>query len=124
MCSSDLTSPPPQPTAAPVPNPNNLRPGQVIGILFLVGVAIAGYAIYESDPNKASNPLSSVFEDRYKVTMPNGDIVTMTESEFQAYNKKVIADQEAARQKLSKEINKLSEDLNKSADELRKTLNK
>lgn len=60
--------------------------GAVFGTVVVVGIVVAGiiFAIASSD---SGSEVSSVFEDRYEVFMPDGEIKTMSESELEKYNK-------------------------------------
>ncbi len=82
----------PPPAIAPIPkppeyDPKNLKPGQIIGLLFVVGVVIAGLTIKKPD---GTNPISSLFSS--SPTTPSSPPITVSaNSLFSAYKANEVA---------------------------------
>jgi hypothetical protein len=106
----------PQKRPAPVtPKPQN-QPAGAAGII--VGLVIVGVvvAIVMSQSGGSGSGGSSLFQDQYKVQMPNGDIKQMSESELVDYNKRAIKERD-------EQLQKLQTDLNQSVQKLKQSLN-
>jgi hypothetical protein len=86
------------------------------GLFLLVAVGVAIY-LYLDSPGGSGFSIPKMFETQYKVTLPSGDIVTMSESELVEYNKKLIKERDHAVREFTNELReaskKLEQDLKK-----------
>lgn len=114
------------PTLAPSPTqrPSQEVPPVVIVIsIVIIAVFCVGLFFYypgSSGPDGSILSVPKLFETQYKVTLPSGDIVTMSESELVEYNKKVIKERQDAVQKFTNELENLSKKLEQNLKDLKK----
>src|SRR5690348_8325225 len=95
----------PQNRLSPVAPPSQNKPsvaGLLIGLIIL-GVVAVGIIMSQSGGSSGSGA-SSLFEDQYKVQMPNGDIKQMSESELVNYNKQAIKERDEQLHKLQSDL--------------------
>src|ERR1035441_2808635 len=111
---------------APLPRPNQvnqqLSPGAVVGLL-AVGIIFVIILVIATLPGGCSG-VSSVFEDKYKGQLPNGDIRTMSESDLVAADKQLIKERNEQIDKFHKDMDKATKDMDKTLKEAREDLDK
>ncbi|MCX6903294.1 MAG: hypothetical protein NTW03_07420 [Verrucomicrobia bacterium] len=94
----------------------------VISLVFIVVSCVGLYFYYAgaSGSDGSGSSVPKLFETQYKVTMPSGDIVTMSESELVEYNKKMIKERQEAVRKFTNELHDLSKKLEQGLKDLKK----
>jgi hypothetical protein len=78
------------------------------GLFVLIAVVIVVWLVQEAANNpETRSSLPRPLQNQYKVTKPNGEIVTMTESELEEYNKEHVKERQHALQDLRDSLDKL-----------------
>jgi hypothetical protein len=66
--------------------------------------------------------LDKPFEAHYKVTLPSGEIVTMSESELSAYNMKMTAERNAKIAEFNAKMNAAAQEFHKGMEQVQRDI--
>ena len=100
------------------PPQQGCSPIVAFGGLFLLGAVGFAIYLYMQTPGGSGPSIPKIFETQYKVTLPSGDIVTMSESELVEYDKKIIKERQEAVQKFTNELHEVSKKLEQDLKKL------